>query len=140
MQLLFINIVYTNCLTSVRTTLDLGSYEIIQKLNVFSFVMLNMKTRVILRYFGTYCLWKRFLDYKSPNTPSILICLKFLVTASAFKLFQPKIRAIKLERKSENLPYLRIAFPIFSLRMKFGIRRISNLFQDVFQKDKESSS
>ena len=32
------------------------------------------------------------------------------------------------------------AFPIISLRSKFGIKRLSSFFQDVFIKDKLNSS
>ena len=54
-----------------------------------------MKTRVSLKYFVSYCLWKLFFDSYSPQTPSNLISLTILVTVSPFTLFYPKIRAIK---------------------------------------------
>ena len=38
------------------------------------------------------------------------------------------------------MPDLGTAFPIFSLRLKFGFKRISSLFEDVLQKDQENSS
>ena len=38
------------------------------------------------------------------------------------------------------LPYLLIALPRFSLRLKFGIKRILILFEEVFAKEKGNSS
>ena len=46
----------------------------------------------------------------------------------------------KLKSKFRNLPHLLTVFPIFLLRSKFGITRLSSLFLDVFQKDKINSS
>ena len=38
------------------------------------------------------------------------------------------------------MPYLVTASKIFSLRLKFGKKRTSGLFEDGFQKNKENSS
>ena len=72
----------------------------------------------------SYCLWKLFFDSNLPQTPSNLIYLIFLVT---FTLFQPKLEAIKWQ-KVLNIALLGTVFPILSLRLKFGIKRISSLF------------
>ena len=64
----------------------------------------------------------------SLKTPSNLIWLKILVTLKPVAQFQPKIRELKLEKKAKNLLYLVTAFPIFSLRFKVGIKRLSSFF------------
>ena len=38
------------------------------------------------------------------------------------------------------LPYLVTGFPRFSLRLKFGIKRLSTLFEEVFYEEKVNSS
>ena len=53
----------------------------------------------------------------------ILFSLTFLVTLSPSTLFSPKIKADKLQKKLQNFPYLVTAFPIFSLRLKYGIKK-----------------
>ena len=57
-----------------------------------------MKTKVNVKYFVTDCLWKHFFDSNLPQTPSNLISLIVLITISHFVLFQPKVRAIKLQK------------------------------------------
>ena len=57
-----------------------------------------MKTRVSLKYFMSYCLWKLFLDSNSPQTLSKLISMTFLVTLRPFTRLKPKIRAIKWQK------------------------------------------
>ena len=54
-----------------------------------------MKTKVSLKYFVSYCLWKLFLILTRRQTPSNFISLTFLVTVRSFTLFKPKIKAIE---------------------------------------------
>ena len=61
-----------------------------------------MKTRVSLKYFVNDCLWKHCFASNSPQTPSNLISLIILVTLSSFTQFEPKIRAIKLQKSAKN--------------------------------------
>ena len=58
-----------------------------QKLNFSCCALFHMKTRVSLKYFVSYCLWKRLVDSSSLQTPSNLIALTFLVTTRPFTLF-----------------------------------------------------
>ena len=58
-----------------------------QKLNSSYCALFHMKTRVSLKNYVRYCLWKLFFDSKSPQTPSNLISLTFLVTLRPFTLF-----------------------------------------------------
>ena len=60
-----------------------------------------MKTRVSLKYFVSDCIWNAFFDSNLPQTPSNLISLTILVTLRPFTLFQPKIRAIKLQKSDK---------------------------------------
>ena len=76
-----------------------------------------MRTKIYLRLIVSCRLWKRLFVANLPHL--------------TFKELNGK--------KSQKLSYLVIAFPIFSLRLKFGIKRISSLFKDVFYKDKENS-
>ena len=46
-----------------------------------------MKTRVIVKYFMTECLWEPFLDFNSPQTPSNLMFLTVLVILRPLTLF-----------------------------------------------------
>ena len=46
-----------------------------------------MKTRVSLKYFVSYCLWKVFLDFNSPQTPLNLISLKLASDPSKLNFF-----------------------------------------------------
>ena len=57
-----------------------------------------MKTKVSLRYFTSYCLWKPFPDSNSPQIPSNLISLTFLVTLRPLTMFPSKIRAVKWQK------------------------------------------
>ena len=57
-----------------------------------------MKTKVSLKYFVSYCLWKLFLILTRPQTPSNYISLTFLVTVRSFTLFKPKIKAIEWQK------------------------------------------
>ena len=65
---------------------------------------------------------------------SNLILLTCFVTLRRSTLFQAKIRAIELPRKSSNLHYLVATFPMFSLRLKYGIKIIASLFGTYFRK------
>ena len=59
-----------------------------QKLNFSRCALFHMKTRVSLRYFVIYCVWKLFFYYSnSSRTPSNLISSTFLVTLRLFTLF-----------------------------------------------------
>ena len=58
----------------------------------------HVKTRVGLKYFVNSRLLKLFFDYNLPHTTPNLIFLIFLVTLRLFTLFQPKIRAIEIEK------------------------------------------
>ena len=60
-----------------------------------------MKTRVSLKYFVNNCLWKQISAFNSPQAPSNLISLTILVTLRPFTQFQPKIRAIKLQKSAK---------------------------------------
>ena len=57
-----------------------------------------MKTKVSLKYFVSYCLWKLFLILTRPQTPSNFISLTFLVTVRSFTLFKAKIKAIEWQK------------------------------------------
>ena len=57
-----------------------------------------MKTRISLKYFVSDFLWKQFFAPNSTKTHSNLISLTILVTLMPFVQFQPKIRAIKLQK------------------------------------------
>ena len=61
-----------------------------------------MKTRVTLRYFASYCLWKLVFDSNSAQTTANLICLTFLGTQSLFALFRLKIREISGEKSTKT--------------------------------------
>ena len=54
-----------------------------------------MKTRVSLKYFVSYCLWKLFLILTRPRLLQTLYFLTFLVTLRSFTLFKPEIKAIE---------------------------------------------
>ena len=56
-----------------------------------------MKTRVSLKYFVSYCLWKPF-DSNSPETPSNLISLTILVTLRPFTLFNLKLEQLSCKK------------------------------------------
>ena len=73
-----------------------------QKSNFSTSVLLHMKTRVNLKYPANGCLWKHFFASNSTQTPSNLIYLTIFVTLRPFTQFQPKIRAIKLQKKAKN--------------------------------------
>ena len=62
----------------------------------------HMKTTVSLKYHVNDCLWKPFLDFNAPQTPSNLDLLTILVTLRLFTLFEPKIRTIKLQESAKN--------------------------------------
>ena len=64
-----------------------------------------MKTRVSLKYFVIYCLWKLFLDSNSPQTLSYLIALAFLVTLSLSHCFNLKVEQLS-GKKVLNFPVL----------------------------------
>ena len=53
-----------------------------------------MKTKVSLRCFVNYCLWKLFFDSNSPHTSSNLICLTFLVTLRPLHRFNLKLEQL----------------------------------------------
>ena len=59
-----------------------------------------MKTRVSLRYFVIYCLWKLSLDSDLSQAPSNLIFLIILVTERFFTLFERKMTEIKWQKRS----------------------------------------
>ena len=56
-----------------------------------------MKIRVSLRYFVND-LWKHFFGFNLLRIPSNLITLNILLTVEPFTQFEPKIRAIKLQK------------------------------------------
>ena len=62
-----------------------------------------------------------------PQTSSNLISLTILVTLRPFPQFQPKAGAINLQKSATNFPDVVTVFPIFSLRSKFGIKKLSSL-------------
>ena len=69
-----------------------------QELNFSRYALFHMKNRVTFKYFVSYCLWKHFLDSNLPQTTSNLISSKFSVTLIPLTLFEPEIRAIKLQK------------------------------------------
>ena len=77
-----------------------------------------MKTRVSLKYFVNYCLWKDFFDSKSLQLPSNLISLKTVVALRLFTLFN--LNLTQLAKRGKKWPYLVTDFAIFSLRSTFG--------------------
>ena len=58
-----------------------------QKLNFSRYVLFHIKTRVSLKYFMSYRLWKHFFDSNLPQAPSNLISLMLLITLRPFTLF-----------------------------------------------------
>ena len=60
--------------------------------------LFHMKTRVTVKYFGSYRLQNLYFDSKLPKIPSNLIGLTFLVTLRLFTLLYFKIRAIKQQK------------------------------------------
>ena len=79
-----------------------------------------METKVSLKCFVNDCLCKYFFASNSPQISSNLISLRILITLRPFTQSQFKIRAIKLQKISR---YLATAFLIFSLKLKFGIKK-----------------
>ena len=62
-----------------------------------------MKTRVIVRYFVTDCLWKQFFDFNSLQMPLNLIFWTVLVILRTFTLSEPKVRATKFQKRQKFL-------------------------------------
>ena len=60
-----------------------------------------MKTRASLKHFLNDCLWKHAFASNFPQTPLNLFSLTVLVTLRPFRHFQPKIRAIKLQKSAQ---------------------------------------
>ena len=60
-----------------------------------------METRASLKYFVNGCLYKHVFASNLPQTRTNLISLAILVTLRPFTQFQPKIRAIKLQKKAK---------------------------------------
>ena len=50
-------------------------------------VLFHMKDGISLRYFVNACLWKRFFDSNSPQTPSNLTYLTILINLKSFTMF-----------------------------------------------------
>ena len=59
-----------------------------------------MKTRVSFKYFVTGCLCKHFFGSNLPQTPLNVISLAITVTLVPFTLLSPKIRAVKLQKRT----------------------------------------
>ena len=57
-----------------------------------------METKVSLRCFVNYCLWKLFFDSNSPHTPSNLICLTLLVTLTPLHRFNLKLEQLSSKK------------------------------------------
>ena len=89
-------------------------------------------------YFFHHCLWKQLFASNSSQSLSNIIFWTILVTTRLFTQFQFKIRASKLLKSAKSC--LTWWLPIFSLRSKFGIKRLLSLVQDVFQKNRVNSS
>ena len=60
-----------------------------------------MKTKVCLKYFVNYCLWKQFVATNCPQTLSNLICLTIFLLLRPLKQFQPKIKATNLQKRTK---------------------------------------
>ena len=73
-----------------------------QTLNFSRSALFHIKTRVSVKYFVNDCLLKHFFASNSPQIPSNSTSLN---------------------------PYLVTTFPIFTLRSKFGIKRLLSLFR-----------
>ena len=96
-----------------------------------------MKTRVILRYFGTYCLWKRFLDYKSPNTPSNLICLKFLELQVLSNCFSLKLEQLSWKESLKICLTCELLFLSFHWGWNLVLEEFQICFRTFFRKIKK---
>ena len=96
-----------------------------------------MKTRVILRYFGTYCLWKRFLDYKSPNTPSNLICLKFLELQVLSNCFSLKLEQLSWKESLKICLTCELLFLSFHWGWNLVLEEFQICFRAFFRKIKK---
>ena len=70
-------------------------------MKLFQLCAISHETRVGLNYFVSHCFCKHSFDSNSPQIPSNLISLTFLVTLRPFTLFQPKVRAIKWQKSSK---------------------------------------
>ena len=73
----------------------------------------HMKSRVCLKYFVNYCLWKQLFASKSSQIISKLTCLTIFVTLRIFTQFYSKIRAT-----------------IYKKALKFVL--LDNYFSDLF--------
>ena len=73
-----------------------------EKLNFSHSALFHMKSRVYLKYFVNVCVCKQFFAFNLPQTPSNLFFLTNFVTLSPLTLFQPKIRATKLQKSTKN--------------------------------------
>ena len=60
-----------------------------------------MKSTVNLKYFVTGCLLKHFFDSNSPQILLNLIPLVICVALMPSTLFEPKIRAVKLQKMAK---------------------------------------
>ena len=60
-----------------------------------------METRVSLKHFVSYGLFKHVFDCNSLQTLQSLSSLLILVTLRLFAVFQPEIRAIKLQNSAK---------------------------------------
>ena len=65
------------------------------EIELFQSHTIYMKTRVTLRYFASYCLWKLVFESNSPQTTPNFICLTFLGTRSPLALLKFKVREMK---------------------------------------------
>ena len=60
-----------------------------------------MKTRVSVKHFATYCLWKPLFDSDLSQTPLNLIFYTILATVKLLTLLQPIVRAIKSQKRDK---------------------------------------
>ena len=99
------------------------------KLNFFRCALFYMKTRVSLKYFVSYCLFKLFFDSNAPQTLSNLISLTFLVPLRPFTLFLPKIRASKRQKS----PKICLTWWLLSRSFHWGWKLVLKKFQVCFR-------
>ena len=104
-----------------------------QKLIFSRCTLFHLKTRVSLEYFVNHCLWKLFFYSNLSQNLSNLFFFYFFGNTKVFHaVVWANIKETKGQKKSPNLPYLLAFFLIFSLRLKFGIKRISSFLSRVF--------
>ena len=105
-----------------------------EKLNFSRCALSATKTGVSLRYFVSYCLWKLFFDSNSPQTPSNLISVTFLVTLRPFTWFSSNVRAIKWPESPKPCLTWWLLFRSFHWGWNLILKELRVCFRTFFRK------